>query len=362
MLPENRAPSHSMQFKRKRTILSLVIALAVFLALGLALYLRAKAPPEAARLLPECDAMVYLKLKNVRLATHFDATPITRTPYFQQFIDATGIVPERDLDEVALAMHRVPSPLPHKHGDPVAEIYTSEVFVGRFDGQRLAKYLAAKASSRESYAGVDIYTVAVDDEILRVAQLGYDLIAISNMPQAEQIHSMVDRSRASGLSSPGSSLLAAHYHDVPQLPLPAQAWGIGHIALPFSQDGYINVMGLQLPLPEDTDLVASLRYSGSVHLRVEEFAPDEDAAQHTVETLTTILNILRAIGSEHLQAQPARDPAAVAMHDILSSVTLVQHGKRAELDATATSDELKALGSAHHPADESSAPVAASKH
>ena len=348
---------------RKRTVISLIIALAVFLALGFAMYLRAKAPPEAARLLPECDAMVYVKLKNFRLATHFDATPVTRTPYFQQFIDATGIVPERDLDEVALAMHRVPTPLPHKHGDPVAEIYTSEVFVGRFDGQRLAKYLAARASARESYAGVDIYTVPSDDQTLRVAQLGYDLIAISNMPQAEQIHSMVDRSRASGLSSPGSSLLAAHYHDVPQLPLPAQAWGIGHIALPFSQNGYINVMGLQLPLPEDTDLVASLRYSGSIHLRVEEFAPDEDAAQHTVEALTAILDLMRGLGAEHLQAQPARDPGAVAMHDILSSVTLVQHGKRAELDATATSDELKALSAPHHTtADESSTPADTSKH
>jgi len=353
-----------MQFKRKRTILSLIIALAVFLALGFAMYLRAKAPPEAARLLPECDAMVYIKLKNVRLATHFDATPVTRTPYFEQFIDATGIVPERDLDEIALAMHRVPSPLPHKHGDPVAEIYTSEVFVGRFDGQRLAKYLAAKASARESYAGVDIYTVAANDEILRVAQLGYDLIAISNMPTSEQIHSMVDRSRASGLSSPGSSLLAAHYHDVPQLPLPAQAWGIGHIALPFSQNGYIDVMGMQLPLPEDTDLVASLRYSGSVHLRIEEFAPNEDAAQHTVETLTTLLNFLRGIDAERPQAQPARDPAALAVHDILASATLTQHGKRAELDATATSDELKALSAAqqHPAADESSAPAGASKH
>ena len=318
-----------MQFKRKRTIIPLVIALAVFLAIGFALYLRAKAPPEAARLLPECDAMVYVKLTTLRSATHFDTTPVERSPYFQQFIDATGIVPERDLDEVALAMHRVPTPPPRKHGDPVAEIFTSEVFVGRFDGQRLTRYLAAAASSKESYAGVDIYTVPVDGETVRVAQLGYDIIAISNMPQAEQIHSMVDRSRASGLSSPGASLLAAHYRDVPQLPLPAQAWGIGHIGLPFSQNGYISVMGLQLPLPEDTELVASLRYSGSVHLRVEEIAPDEEAAQHTVETLTTILNILRALGAEHLQTQTVRDPAAVAMHDI---GLVIAHARRNKTD------------------------------
>jgi len=347
---------------RKRTLIPLIIAVPVILGLGFALYQRAEAPPEAARLLPECDAMVYVKLNTLRSATHFDSSPVTRSPYFQQFVDATGIVPERDLDELALAMHRVPATEPRKPGSPIAEVFTSEVFVGRFDGQRLTHYLSSTASSRENYAGVDIFTVPVDGEILRVAQLGYDIIAISNMPQAEQIHSMVDRSRASGLSSPGSSLLAAHYADVPQLPLPAQAWGIGHIGLPFSQNGYITVMGLQLPLPEDTDLIASLRYSGSLHLRVVEIAPNDEAAQHTVETLTTILNILRALGAENLQAQPARDPAAVAMHDILSSATLAQHGKRAELDAAATGEEMKALSAAHRPdAGESPLPAGASK-
>jgi hypothetical protein len=348
---------------RKRTLIPICIALVIFLALGLAMYLRSKAPPEAARLLPECDAIVYVKLSTVRTFTHFDRTPVEHSAYFQRFIDATGIEPERDLDEVALAMHRVPTPGPHKPGSPVAEIFTSEVFVGRFDGQRLTRYLATSASARENYAGVDIYTVPIDGETLRVAQLGYDIIAISNMPEAEQIHSMVERSRASGLSSPGASLLARYYRDVPQLPLPAQAWGIGHIGLPFSENGYINVMGFQLPVPEDTDLIASLRYTGSIRLRVVEIAPDEETAQHTVETLTTILSIVRGLGAEHLLSQPAHDPAAVAMHDILSSATLVQHGKRAELDVAATGDELKALSATHPPlAGETPAPANPSQH
>ena len=64
---------------RKRTLIPLLIILAVLAALGLALYLRAKAPPEAARLLPESDAIVYLHLKTLRSLTHFDATPIQRS-------------------------------------------------------------------------------------------------------------------------------------------------------------------------------------------------------------------------------------------------------------------------------------------
>jgi hypothetical protein len=340
---------------RRRTWISLVIALAVLGALAVALYLRAKAPPEAARLLPESDAIVYVNLKPLRAATHFDQTQVPRSADLQRFIAQTGIVPERDLEAAAFALHRMNDPR-----GPNGPVAYSEVFVGRFDGQRLAQYLASIASSQETYAGQTVYTIPVEGRQLRVAQLGFDMVAASNTPTPEQIHSILDRSRASAVSSPGSSLLAARFRDVPLL---AQAWGIGHIGLPFSQNGYINIMGLQLPLPEDTDLIASLRYSGSVHLRVEEIAPDEDSAQHTVDTLTTILNILRAIGAEQLQAQPTHDPAAVAMHDILASATLAQHGKRAVLDATATSNDLKALGAAHYStAVESSTPDGASKH
>ena len=81
---------------------------------------------------------------------------------------------------------------------------------------------------------------------MRIAQLGYDTIATSNMPTTEQIHSMLDRYRAAASPFSGSSLLAARYRDVPLL---SSAWAIGHIGLPFSDRGYISIFGLQLPLP-----------------------------------------------------------------------------------------------------------------
>src|ERR1700742_234036 len=133
---------------RRRTWISLVIALAVLGALAVALYLRAKAPPEAARLLPESDAIVYLNLKPLRAATHFDQSPVPRSADLQRFVDQTGIVPERDLDAAAFALHRMPDPR-----GPNGAVAYSEVFVGRFDGQRLGAYLATIATSKESYAG-----------------------------------------------------------------------------------------------------------------------------------------------------------------------------------------------------------------
>ena len=88
---------------RKSTRYSLLLVLALVGALAIVLLLRKAAPPEAARLLPESDAIVYVNLRPVRLATHFDRSPVVRSPDYQHFVDATGIVPERDLDNAAHA-------------------------------------------------------------------------------------------------------------------------------------------------------------------------------------------------------------------------------------------------------------------
>jgi hypothetical protein len=341
---------------RRRTWISLVIALAVLGALAVALYLRAKAPPEAARILPESDAIIYVNLKPLRAATHFDQTQVPRSADLQRFIDQTGIVPERDLDAAAFALHRMDNPR-----GPNGPVAYSEVFVGHFDGQRLAQYLSSIASSQESYAGQTIYTIPVEGRRLRVAQLGYDMIAASNTPTPEQIHSILDRSRASAASSSGSSLLAARFHNVPLL---AQAWGIGRIGLPFSRNGQITFLGLQLPIAAESDLVASIRWTtavplhgGSADLRVEEFVADPADAERIVNALNALLSIVRGIAS----AQPPRGPADAALRQVLDSATLTHHGDHALLRASATLDQLKAILSAHNPAAEASSNPVTSK-
>src|ERR1700726_4506685 len=194
---------------RRRTRYSLLLMLALMVALAVVLMLRKAAPPEPARLLPESDAIVYANLKPLRVATHFERTQVTRSPDYQHFVDATGIDPERDLDSVALALHRMDDP-----NGPNGPVGYSEVFEGRFDGERLAHYLASIATAKETYADHDIFTIRVGDEKvtrpLRITQLGYDTIAASNMPTAEQIHSILDRHRAAASPFSGSSLLSAH--------------------------------------------------------------------------------------------------------------------------------------------------------
>jgi len=322
---------------RKRTRYSLLLMVALIAALIVAVILRKAAPPEAARLLPESDAILYANLRPLRLATHFDRTHIQRSPEYQHFIDATGIVPERDLDAVAFALHRMEDP-----NGPNGPVGYSEVFEGRFDGERLGRYLATLATSQESYDGHTIYTVPVGDgkaiRPLRIVQLAYDTIAASNMPTTEQIHSILDRHRAAASPFSGSSLLSARYRDVPLL---SSAWAIGHIGLPFSDRGYISIFGLQLPLSEDTTFVASLRYVGVLHLRIEEFAPTEADAARTTQTLNTLLNLFRSIQQSH--PTDANDAALLQM---TNSIKIVQHEDRAVLTANIPIELLRQLTAA----------------
>src|SRR5271166_3043337 len=226
----------------RRTRRTLWIVAAVLILLAAAIFLRSKAPPEAARLLPESDGIVYVNLRPIRVFFHKDLKPPSRVLEYQQFIDAIGVDPERDLDEVAVGLHRMPNP-----NGPNGPVAYSMVLVGKITGQKLNAWLDAHAASRESYAGHTVYNIPSEGRTVRVAQIGYDMVAVSNTPTPEQIHSMLDRHRTAALPFAGSTLLARHYRDVPLLSL---AWGVGQIGLPFSESGAISILGFSLKVPD----------------------------------------------------------------------------------------------------------------
>jgi hypothetical protein len=319
---------------RKRTRYSLLLVLALVGALAIAVWLRKTAPPEAARLLPESDAIVYVNLKPIRLATHFERTPVPHDHDYQLFVDATGIDPERDLDAAAFALHRMDNP-----NGPNGPVAYSEVFEGRFDGARLARYLSSIAASQEQYEGHTIYTIPIEGRQLRIAQLGYDAVAASNMPTPEQIHEMLDRYRAAASPFSGSSLLAARYRDVPLL---SPAWAIGHVGLPFSERGHITIFGLELPLPEDTTFVASLRYGlGVLHLRVEQFAPTDADAARSAQVLGNLVQLIQTVQPK--VDAPAEKADADALRQFTSSLKVEQHKDRTVLTGVVPLDLLRKL-------------------
>ncbi|HTX41092.1 MAG TPA: hypothetical protein VMD25_04655 [Acidobacteriaceae bacterium] len=341
-----------MSHRRKR--LSIAIVILVLLLLAGAVYLRKIAPPEAARLLPESDGMVYINLRPIRAVTHFENRPVQHSPEYQRFIDATGIQFERDLDDAAFALHRMRDP-----SGPNGAVAFSEVFIGHFDGRRLARYLDTLAASQETYAGHTIFNIPSEGRTVRVAILGYDIVAVSNTPSSEQIHSMIDRYRTAALPFAGSTLLSKHYRQVPLLSV---AWGIGEIALPLGKTGGIHIMGVRLPIPLDATFIASLSWVGHIHLRVDEIAPTESAAADSTESLQMLLTLVHAL--ENTGGNQPFDPEVRAF---LGSLAVERRGNQAILTGTVPMtlveqmldqpDQIKALPGTAVPAQTATPPA-----
>ncbi len=309
----------------RRTRRTLWIVATVLILLAVAVFLRSKAPPEAARLLPESDGILYVNLKPVRSFLHKDIKPPRRVPEYQEFVDATGVDWERDLDQVAIALHRMPNP-----NGPNGPVAYSMVLVGNLTGKRLNGWLDAHAVSRETYAGHTIYSLPSDGRTLRVAQVGYDMVAISNYPSPEMIHSMLDRHRTAALPFAGSTLLTQHYHEVPLLAL---AWGVGQIGLPLSESGAIHVFGLSLPLEDDSTIIASvtpaLSLGGALNIKVEEIAVSDEVAASQAASLATLVTLARGF-SAPLSANPANN----GLRQLLKSAAVTEKRNRVVMTAT----------------------------
>jgi hypothetical protein len=314
----------------RRTRRTLLIVAGVILLLAVAVLLRSKAPPEAARLLPESDGMVYVNLKPIRTFFRKELRPPQRVPEYQQFVDATGVDWERDLDEIAIALHRMPDP-----DGPNGPVAYSMVLVGKLTGKRLNTWLDAHATSRESYAGHTIYSIPSEDRTVRVSQIGYDMLAVSNTPTPEQIHSMIDRHRTAAWPFSNSSLLNHHYHEVPLLSL---AWGIGQIGLPFNESGAINIFGFALPLQSDSTIIASIRWAGSLNLRIEEIAPSEQQAASQAASLTSLVTLARSF-----TAPLGNNTANNGLKELLKTAEVTQKRERVVVTATLPTVFLSSL-------------------
>jgi len=317
---------------RRRTRTTLLIAAIVIALLGALAWLRQKAPPEVARLLPESDGIVYINFEPLRAAMQFDQHPVQHDAGYQRFIDATGFVFERDLHQAAISMHHMQNP--HGPNGPVAY---SEVFAGRFDHKRLTGWLEANSESREPYADRTIYILHSQGRTVRIVMLGYDMVAVSNTPTAEQIHAIVDRYRTAALPFSGSSVLSDYYSQVPALSI---AWGIGRISLPFWSQGGPRVFGVTLPLDANTAFIASVRFIGTLRLRVEEIAPSQADAAATTNALQSMLGLLSAAMTSVQNNPQSKDYRA-----LINSATVTQHDSRTVLTATVPLDLVKQFAS-----------------
>lgn len=313
----------------KRTLPLAVAVLIAAAAVAVAVQLRKHAPPEAARLLPGADAFFYADFSWLRKVSSAQLPGITRDPDFERFIQETGFEFERDLDSVAFAIH-YPANWPGAGtGGAAPEPRFSEIFVGRFNGQRLSAYLKRTARSVENYESVDIYTIPIEGRTFRVAILSVDSVAASNHDDPKVIQGMVDRSRR--LASPfgGPALLRRYYKRV-QLASPV--WVVAHV-----EPSTPEFADWSAVFAQPADLVISASYNplhlplrtGALHLRAEAWTASSDVAREATEKITSFLANFRT--AEVSVESPATDADLKAVFD---SIEVRQEGSRAVLSAT----------------------------
>lgn len=273
------------------------IALAVVIvaaAVTLAVQLRKHAPPEPARLLPGADAFLYADFSWVRKLSAKPLPSVSHDPEYEKFIQETGIQFERDLEAVAFAVHYPASWPGGGTGGGAPEPRFSEVFVAKFNGERLAAYLKHTAKSVESYNSVDIFSIPLDGRTFRVAILSVDSVAASNHDDPNVIRGMVDRSRR--LASPfgGPALLRKYFK---QVQLASPVWFVAHVQPPSSQFGaWINVFS------KPADVVVSASYNplhlplhtGALHLRAEAWTASSDDARNITDKLNVFLDMFHS--------------------------------------------------------------------
>jgi hypothetical protein len=273
---------------------NLWIAFAVLLVLGAivaALLLRKHAAPDAVRLLPNADAILYVNLEPVRLLTDLGKKPPKdREPEYEDFVRQTGFEFERDLNRAALAIH-----YGHTPGNREAETRYSEILQGQFDNQKVSQYLRKLSRGVERYNDFDIYVVPLEGRTLRVVLLGVDTAAASNTEGTDAIHGMVDRYKQAALPFPGPEVVRDYYARVP---LGSVVWTIAHIpANSAAQDR----SELLLPgswsslLPRGSVVVASARPLNEVHLRAQVILQNDNEARNFADRVSTFLVLFRSL-------------------------------------------------------------------
>ena len=256
-----------------------------------AILLRKRAAPDAVRLLPESDAVLYINLEPIRLFTDIGKKPPKeRDPQYEDFVRQTGFEFERDLDKVAFAIHYGTS----SKGQPAENRY-SEILQGRFDNARVSDYLHKLAARVERYQDYDIYIIPVEGRTVRVALLGIDIAAVSNTESADTIQGMIDRYKQAALPFAGPPLVSDYYRRVP---LGSVVWTIARppASSPVQDRGELLVPGgWSGLLPADSVVIASARPLNDIRLRADVITHSEAEAQRFTESVNAYLTLFKSL-------------------------------------------------------------------
>jgi hypothetical protein len=317
---------------KPRKLLISALLLLVAASAAMLLWVRSSRAPEAARLLPEGNIILYANLKPAHLWDLSKSSPVQLEGDYRDFVEQTGIQFERDLDEVAMSRRDTPDG---------KDTESSEIFAGQFDQQRLRNYLEKISSEHATYHDHVIYSIPHEGHTVRVSILDPARVAVTNMASSGPIQGMID----SSFDVPaGPSLLREYYRRVP---VTALGWMIARTPEGGNAPQLPN--GWSFDFLRNTVSVASVRYQGDVQLQADVIAANDDEAARIVDQANTFLSVSRSIGQSLGARGP--DPDVKAAFD---SIHAQQNKNVAVFTATLSQRMLKKLVSAARP--ESAAP------
>ncbi len=323
-----------MLTRRTRLIFALILLVVAALA-ALAYWMhRHHAGPAIARLLPEGEAILYLDLRPIRLATHFGDKPVTRDPDYDQFVQSTGFQFERDLDQVALVVHRPEVAL--DQGAQTLERRFSEVFIGRYDPAKLAAYLKSLAATTENISGHNVFVIPHEGRTVRVCLLSNNIVAVSNSSDAGNLRHIVEA--FSFPSGSGPTLLRDYAQ---RLPFTSPVWAIARLTTPDGAATGIPLPGgLNFTLPQGTVTILSLGMTSlsGAQLKAEAITPSAAEAKQLSESVSSFLSLFRAIQQSSQPGGP--DPDVKRFFD---SLHIEQQRASAILTAEISSGFLKKI-------------------
>jgi hypothetical protein len=280
-----------MRTRSKQLWVAFAVVLVIAGGIVTAILLRKRAAPDAARLLPDSDAVFYINLEPIRLLTDLGKKPPhDRDPQFQEFVNQTGFEFERDLDKAAFAIHYGGT-----RDSKSGETRYSEIFQGHFDSTRVSQYLRKLASRVESYRDLDIYIIPLEGRTVRVVLLGIDIAAASNTADASVIHGMIDRYKQAALPFAGPPLVSEYYRRVP---LGSVIWTIARppAASPAQEHGeFLLPGGWNGLLPPKSVVIASARPLNDIHLRAQVLTNGEGEARSFTERVNTYLVLFKSL-------------------------------------------------------------------
>jgi hypothetical protein len=302
-----------------RKLLITVLLIAVVAVCGLFFFYRTSATPETVRMLPEGEFILYANLKPVHLFWQANK-PIEVEGDYREFVNQTGIDFERDLDEVAMS---------RRDTADRKDTESSEIFVGRFDQQRLTSYLAKISSSQEDYSGRKIFVIPHEGHTVRAAVLGTNRIAVTNMVSADAIHQIID----STSKLPAGPSLLQNFHQ--KVPFGSLAWAIVRVG---STSTNQPPGGWSFDFLENTVTVASLKYQGDLLVRADVIAGSENEAKQVVDSAGAFVSMYRTV-SRSIGTKGA-DPDVKSAID---SITVQQKDNIAVFSATLPQRALKKI-------------------